>query len=381
MPTFFEKIRKYYKRSQNRVVFSNGMSLNQLAQEMWEDLGYKGIDASVLSKVINGQRVFTESQIKSFCKILTVPQNEADLLLLFGSSSKKATSDSNGEGFITSEYLDLFDINIRTIPFLRSEGAMRQANDIASRSEIALKFHLETVHSEAAERVLLQSLSRVCLEQSRNISDVADYGEGYPKMLPIIKKLEFFAEKTLDPESHSRLFQSKGDAFYNLKKYKFAAKCFKEAASYTADLYWKLEGLRAYALCVAKLHEKKAFLSAVNEIEDLVQSGKVADTFFLITLYEALARGYALFAEDYSFSLLEKSEKIGEEEKKKGHIIILPKIQIIRSQLTALSLLPNTSNNSDIEKTARIGLALTSSYKYTRQEKEINTLLNQMIGE
>ena len=69
-------LRKHYTRQGNRLVFSNGMTLNQLALEMWEKLGYREIDASVLSRVIKNQRKFTSKQIKVFAEILKLTSNE-----------------------------------------------------------------------------------------------------------------------------------------------------------------------------------------------------------------------------------------------------------------------------------------------------------------
>ncbi len=63
-------LQKYYQRQSNRIIFVNKMTLNQLALAMWERLGYQGVDASVLSRVINGERLLTPRQLEVFCEIL-----------------------------------------------------------------------------------------------------------------------------------------------------------------------------------------------------------------------------------------------------------------------------------------------------------------------
>ncbi|KKR66792.1 MAG: hypothetical protein UU09_C0046G0018 [Microgenomates group bacterium GW2011_GWA2_40_6] len=75
-------LKKYYRKEGNRVVFQNGMSLNQLAMVMWENLGFKGIDPSVVSRVINGKRLFTIAQLRVFCQILDLPQDQRNILFL-----------------------------------------------------------------------------------------------------------------------------------------------------------------------------------------------------------------------------------------------------------------------------------------------------------
>ena len=80
-----KKLQKHYARKGNRIVFSNGMTLNQLAFAMWERLGYREIDASVLSRVLKGERLFSSKQIETYCKILKLKkQEQKDLIYALG---------------------------------------------------------------------------------------------------------------------------------------------------------------------------------------------------------------------------------------------------------------------------------------------------------
>lgn len=69
-------MKKYYVREGNRIAFKKSRSLNQLALEMWEWLGYQQIDASVLSRVLRGERLFTGRQLKAFCTLLSLSKAE-----------------------------------------------------------------------------------------------------------------------------------------------------------------------------------------------------------------------------------------------------------------------------------------------------------------
>lgn len=62
------------------MVFCNGMNLNELAWEMWEKLGFSGIDPSVISKTINGKRILTFRQLGVMCKVLSLNQRQRNLL-------------------------------------------------------------------------------------------------------------------------------------------------------------------------------------------------------------------------------------------------------------------------------------------------------------
>jgi len=76
MTYFTEELKKYYHHFGNEIVFNNGQSLNQLALSLWEELNYSGIDASVLSRVLQGKRFFTLKQLEAFCTILNLTFKE-----------------------------------------------------------------------------------------------------------------------------------------------------------------------------------------------------------------------------------------------------------------------------------------------------------------
>lgn len=65
-------LRKYYSKQKGRILFQNKNTLNQLALQLWEESDFSSIDASVLSKVISGERLFTPKQLTTFCKIMNI---------------------------------------------------------------------------------------------------------------------------------------------------------------------------------------------------------------------------------------------------------------------------------------------------------------------
>jgi len=69
-------LQKYYLHKGNRIIFANKMTLNQLAITMWERLGFHEMDASVLSRVIHGERLFTQKQLSVFCDLLKISRRE-----------------------------------------------------------------------------------------------------------------------------------------------------------------------------------------------------------------------------------------------------------------------------------------------------------------
>lgn len=75
-------LQKFYSRKGNKIVFRNDQSLNQLALAMWEKLGFQQVDASVLSRVISGERLLTPAQLRALCELLQLSEREVERLLV-----------------------------------------------------------------------------------------------------------------------------------------------------------------------------------------------------------------------------------------------------------------------------------------------------------
>lgn len=74
------ELKKFYAREGRKIVFTNGMNLSKLADEMAFQLemetGFEQVDPSVLSKVINGKRLFNHDQLNVFCDVLEVSDED-----------------------------------------------------------------------------------------------------------------------------------------------------------------------------------------------------------------------------------------------------------------------------------------------------------------
>jgi hypothetical protein len=71
-----KELEQYYLRRGNRIVFRNGMTLNQLAWDMWEVMNYQAVEPGMLSRVISGKRNFSYQQLETFRGILKLTDNE-----------------------------------------------------------------------------------------------------------------------------------------------------------------------------------------------------------------------------------------------------------------------------------------------------------------
>lgn len=73
--TFKCLLKRYYHRAGNRIIFSNGHTLNQLALMMSEKLN-SSFDPATLSRVVAGKRLFTALQLRAFSTVLNIPSSE-----------------------------------------------------------------------------------------------------------------------------------------------------------------------------------------------------------------------------------------------------------------------------------------------------------------
>lgn len=73
-------LRQHYIKKDRYIIFTGGISLQEMALHMWQELGFKKVDVSVLSRVLSGEREFTPQQLFMFCKILNLPTEEVEHL-------------------------------------------------------------------------------------------------------------------------------------------------------------------------------------------------------------------------------------------------------------------------------------------------------------
>ncbi len=74
-------LQKYYIKQKRTILFLGNISLQNLAIAMWEELGQRQIDPSVISRVLQGNRLFTPQQVRAFCTILHLSSEDQAYLL------------------------------------------------------------------------------------------------------------------------------------------------------------------------------------------------------------------------------------------------------------------------------------------------------------
>jgi len=73
-------LHRYYSQEFGHLIFVGEKGVQELSLSMWQELNYSKIDPSVLSRVMQGKRLFTPEQLFVFCKILHLSQTEIEYL-------------------------------------------------------------------------------------------------------------------------------------------------------------------------------------------------------------------------------------------------------------------------------------------------------------
>lgn len=191
-----EALRQYYHHVSNRIFFKDGVTLNQLAILMWEKLGYREIDASVLSRVINGVRLFTKRQLSVFCKIMNLKYDE--IAVLQNALIKDVLARSGNQSIISPFFSSEKEI-INIVASLIKSGKPTYAIELASFFE-----------NYVTRKDLLAQL---CNEKSRAYGLISSPSKVLFLMTPLNNKAQQLGEELRDRKILAKTWMNIGGVF------------------------------------------------------------------------------------------------------------------------------------------------------------------------
>lgn len=209
---FSKSLQRHYVRLGNRIVFNGGYSLNQLALEMSERLHFKEIDVSVLSRVLKGERLFTQKQLSIFSEILHINKEQKQLL-------KTALHSVIYKRF-QGRYLLEADQNQFVDMAKDNLTLARQANQ-SGASLVALRWS-EIMESRLREEILKSTN----LIESRRLKDILfEYldqhsvsilrremaSKAYSKVWSVLEEMQHLAESLRNSEKLGLVYTKMGD--------------------------------------------------------------------------------------------------------------------------------------------------------------------------
>jgi len=362
-------LQKYYLQKGNRIIFQNKMTLNQLAITMWERLGFKEIDASVLSRVINGERLFTIKQLEVFCEIVKINWQESYQLkqVLLLDIYERYKLDPSFYDF------DFLSKLIEKIHQLRLGGKIDLAVELTEILINAIKPKITQFSTFKQKDLWFFYYSKLMLEKYYNNSVLFSASSLNKNQQFLISETEKLSKVTQDKNFIGLNFFFKGGLFYDKGLYNKALPRVSLALKFIEEPNLKLEVLRQKSLSLANLGLMKRF-QKISFPEELI-ANKETSLSDVLSFKTGWARAVGLFKNPKALDLLEQTEKFY-VNKKINDVYRL--IQIKRSQMELVRIFYPKDKNL-FEKIGKEGLRLTEVYGYKRYKKIIKKLMNKVL--
>lgn len=380
-------LRKYYSRDGNRLVFSNGMSLNQLALEMWERLGYRGADSSTISRVIGGDRLFTKTQLYCFCSVLNIRSLQKAKLedLLIESLVKRMGLNPNmGKLELQSDFVKILKSSLLEIRKYKDTGQVLLAEDwidstsgvleerIRDTFNIELRSRLQEIYAqfllEANEVALLSRPVETCFQYVVNNS----------------KRIVKVANELRRPEYLCMARMNIADSYYINHAYEGAVINFRKSLtlldqfSKSSCLVSEWNPLRQFAISLAYLGKGTEYLRIKKLLFRKIDHKDHKNTF---TTYEGLIRAEAALGNSKKVKtfIVKSATALGEIKKSSEQAGEIFEIFLIRSELEAGKLLKVKSPNY-FDKVGKKAIKQAEKYSYLRHKKVITRLMGGLLN-
>lgn len=196
MSNLSQALSGFYQKEKNRLVFKGGFSLSELALYMWSDLGCKNIDASVLSRIINGKRLPTPSQLDKLCLALRLsPQQKEYLFYCLSQDYWQRDNTAVPSSFISTDDLMavLRQLTAKTTPLLY-EGKCVELLQHMSVVEAIYERIVSTHLSPAQHRELALVYGTALYAKGRAIGSMATADDATESALPLVQTLHSLGE-------------------------------------------------------------------------------------------------------------------------------------------------------------------------------------------
>lgn len=382
-----EALKKLYTRKGNRVLFLGKVSLSEVALSMWEKLGYTEIDQSVISRVINGTRLFTPKQLRVFCQTLKISSYDEEQLLYALYLDKISNLGINFGNLykINVDTVDLIDKLLSLCKSFLNEGKHSEIQDIVDFLETYIYELIKKTRGKYFYLDLVNKWEYTLYLKGRSIASSVPSSLALNKLSTISKKI-------------NGIFSVSRNKTHLLHTYFFSAMANNIAGNYSTSVRYKSHYLRAIVKIKKVIENKpedydlkilasKYFLSSVIHLRDVetflsfrrMITGSFKNTNEkqfpeLLSLFGVLAKGNVILKQRDSLNLHELLyEKL--HKSLKGTSVY--ELSVIRHYVDAYFSLQAVPRRY-IEKLAQRGQFLAEVGNYNRHLKSIRRLLEKI---
>lgn len=383
MTKLSQTLKKFYIRTGNRVFFDNQVPLNDLALKIWEKLGYKAIDSSVLSRVISGERLFTVSQLNTFCDVLQLTKEDRDFLNHSLSLDYLARYgiDLDSNYLPINDFVDLFDQYITKATNDLNKGRYNEILNFLYPIQQKIQSLITKVRSETLRDKLLNQLGNILYLNGFVISSFESPNTSVMKTKPLAKRLFSIASMTKNGLLNSYGYGILANTYYASGNY------LKNSKSRTLYLLSILSAKKSYLnipysnrerlmvnsihlLNLAYLGEKDSFNKLKSEA--LENYNRLFDKDYLLglNLFSKLARGVAHLNLGDPFKIKQQFKNLDE-----GNIF---EVSDVRSDLEIYAILKIKGDRNLRLRTKR-ALRIAQEQNSTRHIKGIKRFYRKLF--
>lgn len=369
-----KQLARWYTRSGNRIVFKNGMSLNQLALQMWEYLGGSQIDPSVISRVISGNRHFSLNQINAFCGVLGL--TKADKAQLITARYNDLLTKYNlpvPEYSDTISTLNLAEKLLPKIQKIRESGNYGLSLDISSDLVNDLEnIRYRDIPSKSIHAYELY-YSRALFEKCAGFLDTQLATSLYSQTKNLLISLFRLAHDFHNEEIFGLASYLRGNVYYGLNDHRKSQLYHHQALLHLKGEDFRPYSLRSLAISSAYLGDQHTFSVTKSRITSQIQDSPVH---LQAVYFEGLVKSYVYLnkPKEAQTYLSKNWETVNKLSSQQGPNWIFRIIQAARTNADANVALGLGSDDFVITK-AQEGIRLASHYGFTKY----TTLINQSL--
>lgn len=358
------------------------MTLNQLALEMWERLGYKEIDTSVLSRVLKGKRLLRLKQLNVLCQVLNISKFEKEKIenALFAELNERYGFSGDIFRGTNELFTDFIKDNLEKIKIVRAKDQPLLAKQWSEELYDRINERLLYITNENLRKELKRFICQLLLEKRDCIQITSPLKEISKKPFEISNEIKSIGKELGDSNLLNLSYCIDGNTFYILKKYREAEKLFEAGIKKIdyQDYNTSIISSRALALTYAYLKKEREFKEFKKKLINIMP---VVPEGYKLLIIEGLARGEGILGNSREGNrLLEKGWNIiNKQGSKNKDYIIHRKIQLIRTNLEIKSVLKYNKDKNYLEKIGKEGIFLTDQFGYYRYKPILKELMNKVL--
>lgn len=384
MSNLSKALQKYYSREGKTVVFRNKQSLNQLALAMWKKLGFQQIDASVLSRVLKGERLFTAGQLTTFCQLLNLPNREQDYLFAclqqdYNSKLDLPLEVAHISAGLSQEIISELTANAFHMFYQGSYSALDKKSELVQHLSSMLAL------SHTTTPVIYESVGLNLYLKGRSLANGAlpsqVIGSIYPLYSQLIKLSRQINSQRLYGYAHILLCNGYylaggySNAAAKHKSYSHSIRHGKIALTYLAeDDHESLFALRCMASSASYINDQATTAHVVKRAKQVIPRQPKDNFINSLHLSMSLSRCLAITGAANPFATQELASKYFRRSLANTGVY---EVSGIKEEVDTLLLL-RTQDTNYIQTKIKEGLNLAQQYNFRRQKKYFNKLLRSL---